>query len=1043
MKPLSFPTVTAASFAVAIFAGNSALRGEGLPVAELKRDTEVQFATEVFPFLKANCLACHNERKPKAGLILESPQEMLKGGDSGPAIVPGKGAESFLFSTAAHLEEPTMPPANNKSKAENLSPEQLALLKLWIDQGAKGGSVSTAAPESWTLLKGPQPIYTAAISGDGRFAAAGRGQQVHLYDLKLGRLAATLRDPGLEFPAADRDLVQVVAFSPDGRSLATGGYRVVKIWERAEASAGEAVALPADPGALSVSPDGKRSAIGSADGSILLVSHDDPKAAPGTVKDHAGAVTSLLFSPDGATLYSGSADKTVKSRPIAEPGKSTPLTLPAPVVSMALLHGGKQLLLASADQTLRIVSADLKSPLAYTPPPAPKPAPVPAPVPAPKPATPAPAPPAKPAPATPAPPAMPVTAKPGATAAPKPATPVVPNPPVKAAPATPAPAQKPAAAPAPNTPAKAPAPVVKPAAPATPAATPPASKSPTPAPEPASTKPILEFKPHPQAIVAVASIKADGSEFAAAYADGTVILFSSNPALPGDPPKELRRISHGAPLTRFAVSPLTNAEIHLATSGAGGAVKLWNPADGKMSLEYKADPLLAPKLASLTRETTISTRRKAYWDRVAPESAALVKAESEKAVQAGNDLALARRDLAAKQGALKKLENMVPATAEDALIKAREEVTVSSRTVSTAERNLELSSRLAGDAFARQTSAEAGSKESDGIIAALKVEGESLSKTSAEEEKKVNPLALAFSNDGTTLLQSLAGGTVRIYSTETAGWIEDFPVGREISALAATADRFVSVSTDKQWLSWALPGREWNLVTTLGDGKSDDPFVDRVTTLAFDPMGDRLLTGTGVPSRGGHIAVWDTANWTRLVANDEAHQDTITAFSFSPDGSRFASASTDKLIKIFETETLTELQTLEAHTSHVLDVSWNADDLTLASAGADLKVKIWNLSDGSVKSTVEGYSKEIGTVVYVGETETLLTASGDKTVKLANAPLPDAGDAFLHTADANQDGSLLIAGGQDSVLRVWDGKAKKLIVSFPSPQANSDKVAGK
>jgi hypothetical protein len=274
------------------------LRAEALPVAELKRDTEVNFATEVYPFLKANCLACHNESKPKAGLSLESPQDMLKGGDSGPAIVPGKGAESFLFSTAAHLEDPVMPPANNKSKAQNLKPDQLALLKLWIDQGAKGDAVSSAAPTSWTLLKGPQPIYTAAISADGRFAAAARGQQVHLYDLKRGKLTASLRDPGLEFPAADRDLVQTVAFSPDGRTLATGGYRVVKVWQRTNAEAGKPVALPADPAALAVSPDGKRAAYGVADGSILLVNHEAPDAAPVAVKDHAGAVSALAFSAD-------------------------------------------------------------------------------------------------------------------------------------------------------------------------------------------------------------------------------------------------------------------------------------------------------------------------------------------------------------------------------------------------------------------------------------------------------------------------------------------------------------------------------------------------------------------------------------------------------------------------------------------------------------------------------------------------------------------------------------------------------------------------
>jgi WD40 repeat protein len=938
------------------------LRAEALPVAELKRDTEINFATEVYPFLKANCLACHNESKPKAGLSLESPQDMLKGGDSGPAIVPGKGADSFLFTTAAHLEDPVMPPANNKSKAQNLKPDQLALLKLWIDQGAKGDAVSSAAPTSWTLLKGPQPIYTAAISADGRFAAAARGQQVHLYDLKLGKLAASLRDPGLEFPAADRDLVQTVAFSPDGRTLATGAYRVVKVWQRSAAEAGKPVALPSGPAALAVSPDGKRAAYGVADGAILLVNHETPDAAPVTLKDHAGAVSALAFSADGATLYSGSADKTVKSRPVAELGKATNLAVPAPVLSMALLHGGKQLVLACADQTLRVVSADLKTPLVFTAP------------------------------------------------APAPGSPTGQTAPTSPTPATPAPA---------------------------------APKAPTPAPEPASSKPLLEFKPHAQGLIAVAAVKANGSEFVAAYADGTVILFQSNPALPGDVPKELRRLAHGSALSQIAVSSLAANPIRLATTGPGSALKVWTPADGKMLAEFKGDPHLGPRLAVLARETTLATRRKVNWDRIAPEAETLLKAESEKAVSSGEEIAKARRDLAAKQLALKNLELSVPPPAADALQKAREDLAAAQRAVATAERNRELSAKLAGDAFGRQTEAKGGSKEAEILIAALKAESEALTKAAPEEEKKITPLALAFSSDGGTVYQSLAGGTLRTWSTAMPGWLEDFKAGREIAFLSSAGDRLVSASKDKQGLVWSLPGRDWLLVKTLGDGRAADPFVDRVTALAFSPDTSRLLTGTGVPSRGGRIALWETAGWTRVLANDEAHRDTLTAFAFSPDGSRFASASTDKLVKLFETETLTEQQTFEGHTNHVLDVAWNADDLSLATASSDLKVKVWDLADGRVKSTVEGYTKEIGTVVYVGDTESLLTASGDKAVKVANAPLPEAGDTFLHTADASLDGKRIIAGGQDSVLRVWDGTAKKLVASFPSPEAEAGKVAGK
>jgi len=139
-------TLPIATISFAVAATGLSQANEGLPVAELKRDTPVDFAREIVPFLKKNCFARHNQKKAKADLNLESPQAMITGGDSGPALVPGKPMESLLFTYAAHLEEDPMPPAKNKTKAENLSPEQLALLKLWIEQGGKGTSAPPPTP---------------------------------------------------------------------------------------------------------------------------------------------------------------------------------------------------------------------------------------------------------------------------------------------------------------------------------------------------------------------------------------------------------------------------------------------------------------------------------------------------------------------------------------------------------------------------------------------------------------------------------------------------------------------------------------------------------------------------------------------------------------------------------------------------------------------------------------------------------------------------------------------------------------------------------
>ncbi len=233
---------------------SSSLQAEGLKVAALNRKTEINFNKEIYPFFKRNCLACHNNSKAKAKLILETADDIRKGSSDGEVLVPGKAEESLLYTTSAHLVEDVMPPDNNKSKAKNLTPQELALLKLWINQGGKGsGAVLAEAPKEWLKYKTNQPIYALAVSPDGRYAASGRGQQVDIYDIKLQKHLARLIDPALK-SAAHLDLVRSLAFDEDG-TLASGGYRIIKLWN-ASSMASQEFPLPPQPkGVAAISRD--------------------------------------------------------------------------------------------------------------------------------------------------------------------------------------------------------------------------------------------------------------------------------------------------------------------------------------------------------------------------------------------------------------------------------------------------------------------------------------------------------------------------------------------------------------------------------------------------------------------------------------------------------------------------------------------------------------------------------------------------------------------------------------------------------------------
>lgn len=197
-------------------------------ISELKRAKAVDFGTEIIPVFQKNCLPCHNATDAKGDLVLETPVTILKGGETGPSVVPGKSAESLLLKVAAHQSKPTMPPKNNKANAQALTPDELGLLKLWIDQGATGVVATLPAIRWQNLAESFNPIQSVAITADGQLAACSRGNHIDLYDLPTQQFAGSLTDPNLN--AADHDLVESVAFSPDGKLLAAGGYRVVKIW---------------------------------------------------------------------------------------------------------------------------------------------------------------------------------------------------------------------------------------------------------------------------------------------------------------------------------------------------------------------------------------------------------------------------------------------------------------------------------------------------------------------------------------------------------------------------------------------------------------------------------------------------------------------------------------------------------------------------------------------------------------------------------------------------------------------------------------------
>ena len=99
-----------------------------------------EFEKDILPLFRAHCLKCHGDKKQKADLDLRTPAALLKGGETGPAMKPGSADASLLWEM---ISKDKMPP----EREAKLTPEQKAVVRAWIEAGAKGHAAPPASAE--------------------------------------------------------------------------------------------------------------------------------------------------------------------------------------------------------------------------------------------------------------------------------------------------------------------------------------------------------------------------------------------------------------------------------------------------------------------------------------------------------------------------------------------------------------------------------------------------------------------------------------------------------------------------------------------------------------------------------------------------------------------------------------------------------------------------------------------------------------------------------------------------------------------------------
>jgi WD40 repeat protein len=276
----------------------------------------------VKPIFREHCFSCHNQDNKKSDLSLATYGAVMTGGASGAVIEPGDLDSSRLWALVAHIDEPAMPPMQDK-----LPDAKLEVIKKWILGGAlensgsvakvkKGPSLQMTVTSGAARPEGPPPmpeklsrqpvVYTAragavtalAASPWAPLLAVGGQKQISLYHSDTAQLLTVLPFP--------EGVPHILKFSRSGTLLLAGGgvgaklgsvvIYDVKTGERV-ATVGEEldVVLAAD-----INEDHTRIALGGPGRVVRIYSIDGELLHE--IRKHTEWIYSVEFSPDGVLL---------------------------------------------------------------------------------------------------------------------------------------------------------------------------------------------------------------------------------------------------------------------------------------------------------------------------------------------------------------------------------------------------------------------------------------------------------------------------------------------------------------------------------------------------------------------------------------------------------------------------------------------------------------------------------------------------------------------------------------------------------------------
>jgi WD40 repeat protein len=335
-------------------------------------------------------------------------------------------------------------------------------------------------------------------------------------------------------------------------------------------------------------------------------------------------------------------------------------------------------------------------------------------------------------------------------------------------------------------------------------------------------------------------------------------------------------------------------------------------------------------------------------------------------------------------------------------------------------------------------------------LRAVTVASEGLRVTDLESgEARTLPVAAQLP-DSCTISQTRRGLRIAVWTGHTAFELLDaagqvlcrveVPEQGQTAPVPVSPDgaRFARAWSDGPWARIAVHDATSGKQTAVCAGHREN-----VWAYTFSPEGTRLASA----GEDNVARLWDAATGA-LLATCRGHASKVFGVAFSPDGARLATTSADGTTRQWDATTGREVEPpYDRHVGEVVVAVYSPDGQWVASAGTDRTIRVWRATGRQDVAVLHGHTGSVTRLAFAADGLRLASANGDmgfgwpndRTIRVwevdprATLPVLRGHTSYVYPVAFSPDGRWIASGGWDNTVRLWDAATGEPCASLPCP----------